>query len=150
MSTDTTLPYTSSSGVLRICILIKDVIATLNLNQHLFPKHEDVIQELLSLDRALLQIELSSEADFSLTLKDKAASTIEQSKHSLVAFLEKVGLELPTVGAGSPCFLATVNSKSCREKSNIQLFQSTIKEFCTNLNAILTLESKCVLVSSVS
>jgi hypothetical protein len=150
MSTETTLSFTSSTGVLKICILIKDVIATLTLNQHLFPKHQDVIRELLSLDRALLQVELSSGADFLLTLKDKAAPTIEQSRQYLIAFLEKVGLDPASIGVGSPCFLASVDSESRLEENNIEDFRSTINEFCTNLNALLALESKCVLVSRIS
>ena len=144
MSSETTVPFNSGTGVLKICIVIKDVIATLTPKQHSLPRYQEVIRELLSLDRALLQIELSSGADFLLTLKDKAAPIIEQSSQYLITFLGNAGLDPTSVGSGG------ADSKSHPEENNIEDFLSTIKEFCTNLNALLALESKCVLFPIVS
>ena len=147
MSTETPPPFPSSTVVLRICILIKDVIESLTSNQESFLRHQDVVRELLSLDRALLQVELFSEADVVFILKDKSASTIEQSRCCIVAFLEKCKLDPIFNIVDNSSLYATMGS----EENEIEDFRSAINRFHTDLNKFV-IESRCVfsIIISVS
>lgn len=150
MSVEDTLPFQSSTGVLGICILIKDVLASLTSSQQSFTKHQDIVRELLSLDRVLLQVELSSANLFLYLLKDKAAPTIDQIRYNLVAFLENCKRN-PALGrVGCPDFIsdgATANSALDIEQIGIENFLSAVNKWSTDLNTLLALESKCVLLS---
>jgi hypothetical protein len=110
------------------------------LNQDLFYRHQDTVQELLSLDCAFLGVELSSETDILSTIKDKGSETIEKSRHCLVAFLDKCKLD-PIFGADENQIVPTsFDSKLLPEAKYIEGFRSAINGFCTDLNALLSIE----------
>jgi hypothetical protein len=125
--------------------MIKDVVAALTSNQDILHRHHDTVQELMSLDRALLEVELSSKTDILSTIKEKSAETIEQSRQYLVAFLEKCRLD-PIFGADENQNLpASFDSELLPETKYMEDLRSAINGFCKDLNALLAVEIGSVL-----
>jgi hypothetical protein len=140
MSAEIIPTFPSSAVVFRIRLLLSDVVAVFALNQDLFHRHQDTVQELLHLDCALLEAERSSETDISSTIKETGSETIEQSRRCLVEFLEKCKLD-PIFGADENQILPTsFDSKLLPEAKYIEGFRSAINGLRKELNALSGIE----------
>ena len=140
MSAEVIPPFPSSAAVFRIRLLLSDVVAVFSLNQDLFHRHQDTVQELLHLDCALLEVERSSETDILSTVKEKGSEITEQSRRCLVEFLEKCKVD-PIFGTDENQILPTsFDSKLLPEAKYIEGFRSAINRLRKDLNALLGIE----------
>ncbi|PVH79678.1 hypothetical protein DL98DRAFT_214990 [Cadophora sp. DSE1049] len=140
------VPFGFSAGdVVTVCILVKDVIKALDDAQGASTEYQRLIQELWSLDRALLEVELLSRTcDTSIELNALSQTTrrvVDQCKVSMELFLRKLrtyNCSLREGGSGDRIRDAAKKIKwALTQKEEVARFRTEINGHSSTINMLL-------------
>ena len=140
------VPFGFSVGdCISVCILIKDVVKAFNDSRGSSAEYQEIIRELWSLDRALLEVEMLSRG-YETTMEMNALSytvkiMTDQCKACIEGFLEKVnGYERSLRKGGSGNKLRDAKSKlgwTLLKKEDLARFRTEINGHSSAINMLL-------------
>ncbi len=139
------ITFGSVGDVISVCLLIKDLVKTLDDSRGSSAEYQEVIRELWILERALLEVEiLSRTCDNTIELNALYATARRASddcRGSIEAFLEKVrgyGTSLRDGGSGHPLRDASKKIKwQMSQKDDLARFRAEINAYSASINMLL-------------
>jgi hypothetical protein len=130
------VPFGFSVGdCIAVCILVKDAVKALDDTRGTSAEYQEVIRELWSLDRALLEVEMLSR-NYEATIEMNALAhtvrrTADQCKTCIEAFLAKIKTHEGTFSFGG----SGIRWKNARDKLKWALLQKDdLAKFRTEIN----------------
>ena len=140
------ITFGSVGDIISLCLLIKDLVKTLDSSRGSSAEYQAVIRELRSLDHALLEVEALIRSCQQTVQLNALTATVsqcaEQCRRCVTKFheqLKKSGKSLQPGGSGS--FVRDTASKirwQVSEKDDLAKFRAEIIAHCFSINMLLT------------
>lgn len=139
------ITFGSVGDIIAVCLLIKDLVKTLDDSRGSSAEYQEIIRELWILERALLEVEmLSRTCDNTVELNALCATArraSDECRRSIEVFLEKVrGYEEALRNGGSGNAFRDVSKKikwQISQKDDLTRFRAEINAHSTSINMLL-------------
>ena len=137
--------FGSVGDIIAVCLLIKDLVKTLDESRGASAEYQEVVRELWVLERALLEVEMLSRAcDNTLELNALCATArraADDCRKSIEVFLEKIrGYSASLRSGGSGNVLKDASKKvkwQISQKEDLTRFRAEINAHSTSINMLL-------------
>jgi hypothetical protein len=143
------ITFGSVGDIISICLIVKDLVDTLNKSRASSAEYSEVIRELWILDRALLEVELLSRT-LSATVElnalcETARQTVEKCRLTVEAFsrrIEKYGTSLGEAGSGNIMKDAALKLRwQFSQKDGVSKFRAEVAAHSASINMLLATAS---------
>lgn len=139
------ITFGSVGDIISVCILIKDLIDALNDSRGSSAEYHELIRELWSLDRALLQVDLfcrtQGQSEELFQICDAARQTVKHCQDSLQDLFKKMkkyNSSLKERGSGKMMKDVAMKVRwQASEQKTIRKFRTTIAAHCEALHMLL-------------
>ena len=139
------MTFGSVGDIIAVCLLIKDLVKTLDESRGASAEYQEIIRELWVLERALLEVEMLSRT-YENTVELNALSVAarraaDACRASIETFLEKIrgyGQSLRDGGSGNVLKDASKKIKwQTSQKDDLTRFRAEINAHSTSINMLL-------------
>jgi hypothetical protein len=143
------ITFGSVGDIISICLIVKDLVDTLNRSRGSSAEYSEVIRELWVLDRALLEVELLSRTHSATVelnaLCETARQTVEKCRLTVEAFsrrIKKYGTSLGEAGSGNIMKDAALKLRwQFSQKDEVPKFRAEVAAHSASINMLLATAS---------
>ena len=137
--------FGSVGDITAVCLIVKDLVDALDKSQRSAAEYQQIIRELWSLDRALLQVlDLSQKCEDCVelnALRVTVVQAVEQCRLSMSGFLEKINKYKQSLRCdGSGSFLKDSAMKlkwQVLQKGEVEKFRVEVIAQCSSINMLI-------------